>query len=398
MSHAYRSLICLTLTHIIVDASAIVVGPLWGELERVHSLTENGLFLVLTIHALASSLAQPVFGYVRDRYPIKSILWLGPLLGAVMMPLVGPANSVFFLCVALLLGGIGIGSFHPEAAVVAGSLIPERRTRSLSLFMFGGAMGLAVGPIICGAIVSTWGLSSVWILAPLYAGLIIVLYQIGKPPAALFERDRKQKAQSLSQMLEGRVPLALFLFMVCSLRLVPNMAMDKLISFILKDQNVSAFQIGLIQSVFLFSASAGMLLMAFRFKSGHEKLFMIVCPLLGIPLMLVLGWEGCPIWLMTLMLIPSGLILWGTSPAMVSYSHQLFPKGGGVASAITMGMAWGGGGMIQAKITSHFVALGIPQRAFHAIIPCLLLATVGAILLPSLSSALQSKTESVETA
>ncbi|QDU50030.1 MFS transporter [Gimesia panareensis] len=398
MSYAYRCLICLTLTHIIVDASAIVVGPLWGELERVHSLSENALFLVLTIHALASSLAQPVFGYIRDRYPIPSILWIGPVLGAVMMPLVGPAPDVTVLCVALLLGGVGIGSFHPEAAVVAGSLIPERRTRSLSLFMFGGAMGLALGPIACGAIVSTWGLASVWILAPLYAGLILVLHYVGKPPAKLFERDRTKKPQSLYHMLEGKIFWALFLFMVCSLRLVPNMAMDKLISFILKDQNVSAFQIGMVQSVFLFSASAGMLLMAFRFKSGHEKAFMIACPLLGIPLMLALGWEGCPLWLMTLLLVPCGLVLWGTSPAMVSYSHQLFPKGGGVASAITMGMAWGGGGMIQAKITSHFVALGKPQLAFYAIIPCLLLAAVGATLLPALSKQPQPQSEALETA
>ncbi|WP_298861078.1 MFS transporter [uncultured Gimesia sp.] len=395
MSHAYRCLICLTLTHMVVDASAIVVGPLWGELKRVHSLTENILFMVLTIHALASSLAQPVFGYIRDRYPIKSILWIGPLLGAVMMPMVGPANNLIVLSLALLLGGIGIGSFHPEAAVVAGTLIPERRTRSLSLFMFGGAMGLALGPIICGAVVSTWGLSSIWVLAPFYAGLILILYQFGKPPAKLFERDRKKPAQSLSQMLEGRVYLAFFLFLVCSLRLVPNMAMDKLISFILEKQNASAFQIGMMQSVFLFSASAGMLLMAFRFKSGHEKAFMIGCPLLGIPLMVVLGWEGCPTWLMTLMLIPSGLVLWGTSPAMVSYSHQLFPKGGGVASAITMGMAWGGGGMIQAKITSHFVAIDVPHQAFHAIIPCLILATLGAMLLPSISRQAEPDAESV---
>ena len=393
MPHAYRCLICLTLTHIIVDASAIVVGPLWGELKRVHSLTENTLFMVLTIHALASSLAQPVFGYLRDRYPIKSILWIGPLLGAVMMPMVGPANSVVVLSIALLLGGIGIGSFHPEAAVVAGSLIPERRTLSLSLFMFGGAMGLALGPIICGAVVSLWGLSSIWVLAPFYAGLIILLYRIGKPPAELFERDRKKPAQTLSQMLEGRVFLAFFLFLVCSLRLVPNMAMDKLISFILEKQDASAIQIGMVQSVFLFSASAGMLLMAFRFKSGHEKLFMIVCPLLGIPLMVVLGWEGCPTWLMTLLLIPCGLVLWGTSPAMVSYSHQLFPKGGGVASAITMGMAWGGGGMIQAKITSHYVALDVPHRAFHAIIPCLILATLGAMLLPAIVKKTEPHTE-----
>ncbi|MEQ8851320.1 MFS transporter [Gimesia sp.] len=398
MPYAYRCLICLTLTHIIVDASAIVVGPLWGELERVHSLSENALFLVLTIHALASSLAQPVFGYIRDRYPIPSILWIGPVLGAIMMPLVGPAPDVAVLCVALLLGGVGIGSFHPEAAVVAGALIPERRTRSLSLFMFGGAMGLALGPIACGAIVSTWGLKSVWILAPLYAGLILILHFVGKPPAKLFQRDKTQKPQSLYHMLEGKISLALFLFMVCSLRLVPNMAMDKLISFILKDQNVSAFQIGLVQSVFLFSASVGMLLMAFRFKSGHEKAFMIACPLLGIPLMLVLGWEGCPTWLMTLLLVPSGLVLWGTSPAMVSYSHQLFPKGGGVASAITMGMAWGDGGMIQAKITSHFVSLGAPHLAFYAIIPCLLLAAIGASALPALSTESNQQNDALESA
>lgn len=393
MSYAYRCLICLTLTHIVVDASAIVVGPLWGELKRVHALTENTLFIVLTIHALASSLAQPVFGYIRDRYPIKSILWIGPLLGAVMMPMVGPANNLIILCFALLLGGIGIGSFHPEAAVVAGSLIPERRTRSLSLFMFGGAMGLALGPLVCGAIVSTWGLSSIWILAPLYSGLILFLYRLGKPPAELFERDRKKPAQTLSQMLEGRIFLALFLFLVCSLRLVPNMAMDKLISFILEKQGASAIQIGMMQSIFLFSASAGMLLMAFRFKSGHEKVFMVGCPLLGIPLMLVLGWEGCPTWLMGLLLIPCGLVLWGTSPAMVSYSHQLFPKGGGVASAITMGMAWGGGGMIQAKITSHFVAIDVPHQAFHAIIPCLVLATIGALFLPSMTRQVEPETE-----
>lgn len=77
---------------------------------------------------------------------------------------------------------------------------------------------------------------------------------------------------------------------------------------------------------------------------------------------------------------------------MVSYSHQLFPNGGGVASAITMGMAWGGGGMIQAKITSHFVALDVPHQAFHAIIPCLILATLGALLLPSLKKQGQPQT------
>ena len=186
-------------------------------------------------------------------------------------------------------------------------------------------------------------------------------------------------------MLEGRGSVAAVLLLVCSLRLVPNMAMDKVLAFTLAQPRwgFDETATGLAQSVFLIAASIGMFLMVFRFRPGLEKTFMVACPLLAVPLMLILGWEGCPPWLLFTTVGLAGLVLWGTSPAMVSYAQQQFPEGAGFASALTMGMAWGIGGLIQAPLTSYFQAAGTPQLSFVACVPCLLIAGLVAVFMPS---------------
>ena len=92
----------------------------------------------------------------------------------------------------------------------------------------------------------------------------------------------------------------------------------------------------------------------------------------------------------------AGLVLWGTTPAMVSYAQQQFPKGAGLASAITMGLSWGLGGLIQAPITAYFQSTGHPQQALHAFIPCLALAAAGAYFLPNARTQ-EAENESPET-
>lgn len=383
----YLPLICLALSHTLVDACAFLVEPLWGELRDRFHFSEMVLFGVLSVQAFSPSFSQAAFGYLRDRTSTRWLLWLGPVTAAVCLSLVGVAGNVALLCLLLLVGGIGIGAFHPEAAVAAGSLLPQQRTRALSVFMFGGALGLGLGPIIAGSVVGRFGLSGLAFLGPAFVLLIALLYRGGRQAGSLHEEPDHEPPRRLSEMLEGRGRLALAVLALSSLRLVPNMAMNKVLAFTLQDAGQGTLAIGLVQALFLGSASVGMLWMAFRFRAGHEKAFLVACPLLGIPLMAAMGWQGCPQWLLLALLVPAGLILWGTTPAMVSYAHQQFPRGAGVASAITMGVAWGFGGMIQARITSAFVAAGIPQQAFLAFIPCLIVAAVGCCFLPAVPAA-----------
>ena len=140
--------------------------------------------------------------------------------------------------------------------------------------------------------------------------------------------------------------------------------------------------IGGVQSLFLVSASVGMSLLAMLFPGGWERRFMVACPLIGVPLLAVWGWEGCPTWLLIAVLIPTGLVLWGTTPTMVSYAQQMFPRGAGMASAITMGLAWGVGGLIEAPFTTYFHDIGRPQLAVWAFLPFVGTAGLAALFLP----------------
>jgi len=379
----YLPLLCLALMHLVVDACAQLVEPLWPGLRHAYGLIGVGaLSIAFVVQSMPTSLSQAVFGYLRDVRRTPWLLWAGPLLGAVCMSAIGLTDNRWLLGLLLLAGGVGIGAFHPEAAVAAGRALPEHRTRALSVFMLGGAVGLGLGPTLSGAIVDLGGIRGLAWLAPILVAVIFVLWKAGRlgelsAPVTLSADGERRSA------FDGRGWLAVGIFLVCSLRLVPNMAVAKVLAFTLDRQGYGELQIGLYQTLFLVAASAGMFVMAFRFRTGWERPFMIWCPLAGAPLLFLLGTDGLPPWAFVALLVATGVTLWGTTPAMVSYAQQQFPNGAGMASAITMGLAWGLGGLIQAPLTAAFSHSAAPQQAFLTFIPCLLLSAIGAWLLPS---------------
>ena len=112
---------------------------------------------------------------------------------------------------------------------------------------------------------------------------------------------------------------------------------------------------------------------------------MIVSAWVGILPLIGLAIPGCPLWLIMLLLIPAGIILNGTTPAMVSYAHQLFPRDAGMASALTMGLSYGSSGLIVAGMVAVAVdQLHEPRWMFAGFVPALVLAGVGAWFLPQI--------------
>ena len=139
-------LFCLALLHMLVDACALLVGPVWPRLESTFSLGVVALSIVFIVQSLPTSVSQGFFGFLRDRRSIPRLMLIGPIFAAICLTTIGMAPNEIVLCVLLTIGGIGVGAFHPEAAVAAGRMFPENRARSLSVFMLGGSFGLALGP------------------------------------------------------------------------------------------------------------------------------------------------------------------------------------------------------------------------------------------------------------
>ena len=331
---------------------------------------------------LTVNFSQFVFGLLRDRWHIPAVLWLGPLVCVICLPLLGVLPHVGALCAVLTLGLVGIGAFHPEAVTMAGTVLEGQRTRGISIFLLGGTPGLGLGPLIGGYCVQAWGLRSLALLIP--PGIVMVLLLELGSRAGSQRREQPGDSQRvrLLPFLREHGQMAGLLLLVSTCRVLPAVGIPKAVAFTLAKQQIDVGVIGLTQSVFLSAGSLGMLYLAGKFQHGTERRHLILDPLVAFPLVLGLGIWHDSYYATVALLVLAGLVLNGTTAAVISYAHQLFPNNTGIASSLTMGFAWGLGGIVVAILMTVTNQAGHPEWLYWTFLPPLLVSSLLAMLLP----------------
>ena len=171
-----RAMAVLSAGHMFTDIGQGAVPALLPFLitrDHLNYASASALILAMTI---ASSVIQPVFGHISDRRSLPWLMPLGPALGGLGIALVGVAPSYPLTFAAVLLGGIGVASFHPEGSRFANYVSGSRRSSGMSLFSVGGNIGFALGPVLVTPLVIVFGLhGTLFLLIPtwLMAGVLI---------------------------------------------------------------------------------------------------------------------------------------------------------------------------------------------------------------------------------
>ncbi len=351
---ALAPLVLLAVVHAVVDTFALFLQPLWPDLESGLSLGDGAIQGTFFVWNIATSIPQMAFGYWGDRHRLDWLLWAGPAVAIVCLSCIGLVESFFALNVLLVVGGLGIAAFHPEAAALAGSLFPTNRSRAMSIFAVGGYLGQALGPLYSGK-VSTWfSMSSlVWSIAWGWAGLLLLrpLLRLA-PRAAAHESPRPM---SLAQLVRGRELAVALLLVIGVLRVVPAMGIPQALAFEIKARGGLNDEIGLVQMMFFVGIGLGGLGCATLVHRANERLALWLLPLLATPGLFACGATDGAARLVSALV--GGLFLGGSLPVLVSYGQQLMPEGQRVASSITMGVTWGlGSGVVAAIMTlvNHF--------------------------------------------
>src|SRR5581483_7247711 len=115
--------------HFFVDLYSSALGvfqPVLGE-KLGLSLTQAGLLGGLMV--FASSVVQPAYGYLSDRYQSRLFSGLGPAVAGIFIASLGLAPNFGWLALMVLLGGSGIAAFHPQASSRATAGIIGHRGR-----------------------------------------------------------------------------------------------------------------------------------------------------------------------------------------------------------------------------------------------------------------------------
>jgi FSR family fosmidomycin resistance protein-like MFS transporter len=170
-----RGLTALAAGHAVADLCQGAVPALIPFLiaERGYSYSAVGALLLFA--TVGSSVIQPAFGALSDRFSLAWLMPVGVALAALGVGLAGVAPNFGLTAAAVAIGGLGVAAFHPEAARFANYASGTRRGTGMSLFSVGGNAGFALGPILITPAVLVFGLSGTLVVAALPLVIAVLL-------------------------------------------------------------------------------------------------------------------------------------------------------------------------------------------------------------------------------
>jgi MFS transporter, FSR family, fosmidomycin resistance protein len=338
-----RAMAGLSAGHLFTDLNQGAVAALLPFLisERGISLAAAGALVFAA--TVSSSIVQPLFGIFSDRRPIPALMPLGVLLAGSGMALVGVAPSYPLILLCVVLSGIGVAAFHPEAARFANYVSGSGRARGMSFFSVGGNAGFALGPALTTPLVLLFGLPGTLFLAlPAAVMAGVLLHEIPrmlgfKPEAAEGEGEREPAAP------EHWGPFARMVGVVVVRSFVYFGLVAFVASYYQRVLDVSPALGNTALTLMLCGGAAGTLIMGPLADRFGRRTIVGASMLLLPPLIFCFTLAGPFAGMALLVLV--GAVTVGTFGITVVMGQEYLPGRIGLAAGITMGLSIGLGGI-----------------------------------------------------
>jgi FSR family fosmidomycin resistance protein-like MFS transporter len=313
---------------------AYLSGPL--------GLTNANIALISTLYVGTSSMTQPIFGWLTDRFGPRwlatgGLLWMMTFyILAIFLP--GKSSLAF-----LVIASLGSAALHPAGAMQATlrgrTHYAGRETTAASFFFMFGQSGFFLGPIIAGPLLGTFGL---------YGLLIPVGLCLPVAINAGWQLRHTQPVQTTEAEGHLKVRRSIgFIITLTSVAMLQAWAQQNMMTFLpkyLKDLGQTPALYGLVTGLFMGGSALGNVLggqLADRY--GKRRVAGIVLAAASIPLFLisVVGWSP---WLY--LLIPLSGLLTGSVHSIVVVIAQGIIKGGmALASGLILGIMFTAGAL-----------------------------------------------------
>ena len=342
----YIPLILLCLGHFFIDLYSSALGAFQPLLVAKHGMSLAQAGVLGGALVFSASLAQPLYGYLSDRYRSKLFSCLAPAVAGIFICTLGVAPRFSFLLLAVLLGGVGIASFHPQGSAWATLGIEENRQRWFAVFISSGTLGYALGPTFFSFFLPRIGMDhSLWLAAP---GILITLFLMLRLIPPSFEGVARSTFD-WDELRQVRRTLFLLYLLVFIRSIVQVTYAQMLPLYLTKERGFSYLEATTTLSLYLAAGALGGFIggnLADRW--GGRKVILLSMSLCIVPLGAFFLTTG---WFSVASLTLAGLLLLFTIPINVVMAQQLAPKQSGVISALMMGFAWGLAGLIFIPLT-----------------------------------------------
>lgn len=107
---------------------------------------------IIFCNTVVASVAQPILGYVADRWRVPWFIPIGFTVTLVAISSIALAASYEMILVLSLISGVGAALFHPEAALLVNRMQSHEIGNAMGRFAVGGSAGFALGPLLASGV------------------------------------------------------------------------------------------------------------------------------------------------------------------------------------------------------------------------------------------------------
>jgi FSR family fosmidomycin resistance protein-like MFS transporter len=362
-----KALIILSTAHMITDLPPGALPVLLPFFKEALHLSYTSAGVILLVNQLTSSFIQPAFGYLSDRRPMGWVLPLTPFIAGFGIAMAGLMNSYFLLLLCVICGGMGVSSFHPEAFKTAHFFLGEKKTTGFSFVMVGGNAGIALGPIVAIALVTSFGLKgTLGMIVPgmVMSGILFLsISWLSAPVRSAFLERKQEPKQPLSKHDLKALGV---LFGVITIR---SWIQSGLVSYIpfyyidyLKGDPLYA---GKLVSTFLLAGTVGSIFGGVVADRWGNRRFLLISMIVLIPLLILFYTRGGMTAFICLAI--AGMLVISTITVTTVMGQMLLPQHLGTVSGIMVGFSIGVSGIGVILLGAIADTWGVPA-AMKAII------------------------------
>ena len=322
---------------------------------------------IIFCNTVVASIAQPILGYVADRWRVPWFIPVGFTVTLVSISAIALASSYEMILALSLIAGIGAALFHPEAALLVNRTQSNELGNAMGRFAVGGSAGFALGPLLAGG-VYVFGGQFLWLFTAIaLIGVLLYVYAFTGSTDTDAIGESKSSAKSTNSGTNDWVSFGKLFFVIASRSILFSV--------------LSIFIPILYITVINGEASASSLALTMYFAMGAVLTYM------GGALSDKLGFLKT-VRLGNLIFLPSVLVfifvpnIWGFFGAMIPMAFGVFSqygpitvlgqkylaKNAGFASGITLGLGITLGGLV-APYVGHLADIYDVQTALMTLIP-----------------------------
>ena len=336
-----RLIALLSLGHLVVDLNQGSLPAVLPFLKAAHQLSYAAAATIILAANLASSLIQPLFGYLADQTARRWMLPVSVLLSGVGLALTGLAPGYGALLVLVVAMGLGVAAYHPEGYRTATGVAGDRKATALSWFSLGGNVGLALGPPVIAGLVTTLGVTgSLGMLVP--AAVVSLLLLAVLPSFAPAPPPRVTRAAAAHGVnMPGAMTL---LVLVVTIRSWTSLGFTTFVPFYYIDVlHADPRLVGPLLFVFLGAGALGTVAAGPLADRWGPRPFMQWVFVAAIPFGLLFLQTGGLLAFVMLGLF--GAVLTSSFTVSVVLAQAYLPRNPGMASGLIVGFAIGTGGL-----------------------------------------------------